>query len=880
MWGSWYSMFYKHELRAEKRSSIVARLAPFVIALPLLLVSTTLFANPGEPYRCIAYHSIGKLCCVTSNRGGFGKWNYSGGVGEVRCMLGEYHPDMGGYPKGSLVEYTWSADLWVGALVDGEPLVSVSFGADRVGDFQYEFKPDEEPFGRIIYRSISDQSSPEFEQAISEEDYIAVFTDTFTDGEYLGLDFFDQRPHKPLGIEVTQGSYGWSYPYAEDFILFNLTIRNIAEHNLHNVYVGIVIQPFVFFQHPVGIPDGPSQYDEICGYLSTHESWRDKGAIDTLNLAWHADNDGDPYEGQFLDEPRPYRSCTGIAGIRLLTPLPAGADFSYNWWVGDPYYTWDWGPRRRPPPGEALYDFHGGLFARPLGDRNKYYMLSNGEMDYDQARTATVSLNDPQWLPPPQDMAQDFADGKYPEYLLSVGPFYIPEGTTLPLAFAYVAGENFHTDPQNIGHLQDRQVDRYYENLDFSDIAKNAVWAGWVYDNPGVDTDGDGYFGESRISVVDSQLIGGEWVVTSADTNWYKGDGVPDWRAAGPPPAPRFWLTPTLNGIHVRFNGYLSETTEDIFSNIIDFEGYRVYFGRDDREASLSLVASYDRENFDKYVFDRGIGLSGEFRIQSVPFTLEQLRCLYGDADNPCDDLDFNPLRFTATRPYFMPGYPDSAFYFTKHDHNASVLGISSPITKIYPDQPKPVPGDSLNPDAVTEDGYLKYYEYECTIDGLLPTVSYYVNVTAFDFGSPESGLTALETSKVNGLQYTWPKGTSDQISGTLPPVYIYPNPYRIDAHYRGEGYEGRGREHLPDFRTREIHFENLPAKCWISIFTLDGDLVRKIRHDTEPSDPTSTHDSWNFITRNAQLPVTGIYYWTVEDDNGGVQMGKLVIIL
>ncbi|MDX9858611.1 MAG: hypothetical protein RBT76_12530 [candidate division Zixibacteria bacterium] len=305
-----------------------------------------------------------------------------------------------------------------------------------------------------------------------------------------------------------------------------------------------------------------------------------------------------------------------------------------------------------------------------------------------------------------------------------------------------------------------------------------------------------------------------------------------------------------------------------------------MYFGRDDRESSLSLVASYDRENFDKYVFNPGIGINGEFQIQSIPFTIDELRCLYGEGDDPCEDMDFNPLAYTATRPFFMPGHPDSAFYFTKHDHNASVLGISTPIRKTYPTQPKPEPSDTLNPDAITEDGYLKYYEYECTIDGLLPTVPYYVNVTAFDFGSPESGLTALETSKVNGLQYTWPKATADQLGDKLPPVYVYPNPYRIDAHYRREGYEGRGREHLPDFRTREIHFENLPAKCWISIFTLDGDLVRKIRHDTEPSDPNSTHDSWNFITRNAQLPVTGIYLWTVEDDDGGVQMGKLVIIL
>ncbi|MBD3404378.1 hypothetical protein GF420_15920, partial [candidate division GN15 bacterium] len=326
---------------------------------------------------------------------------------------------------------------------------------------------------------------------------------------------------------------------------------------------------------------------------------------------------------------------------------------SYNWWVnnvlGDLLY--EFGPRRRPGPGQPFWRFHTGGSGMPRGDRNKYHVLSNGEIDYDQAYTATIGPNHPDWLDPPQDIALDVADGKSVMYLLSVGPFFIPKGATQSFAFAYVAGENFHTYPQNIGHLQNQQIDLYYENLDFSDIAKNAVWAGWVYDNPGVDTDGDGYYGEYRVSVVDSQFIDGEWIVTEADTNWYKGDGVPDWRAAGPPPAPKFWLTPTLNGIHVRFNGHLSETTKDIFSNIVDFEGYRVYIGRDDRESSLSMVASFDRENFDKYVFNPGIGVNGDYEVHSIPFTLEELRCLYGDGSEPCEDMDFNPLRFTAQRP-------------------------------------------------------------------------------------------------------------------------------------------------------------------------------------------------------------------------------------
>ena len=213
-----------------------------------------------------------------------------------------------------------------------------------------------------------------------------------------------------------------------------------------------------------------------------------------------------------------------------------------------------------------------------------------------------------------------------------------------------------------------------------------------------------------------------------------------------------------------------------------------------------------------------------------------------------------------------------------KHDANQSRLGYHTPIKRIYPTAPKPEPGDTINPEALTPDGYLKYYEYEMTINNLLPTVPYYVNVTAFDFGSPKIGLTALENAKTVGTKYAYPLGQASDTTADRK-VYIYPNPYRADGNYRLDGYEGRGLSWMIDDRLRRIHFVNLPAKCIISIFTLDGDLVRAINHDMDPSDPNSSHDTWDLINKNIQLVVSGLYYWTVEDNSGHFQIGKLVII-
>jgi len=526
-------------------------------------------------------------------------------------------------------------------------------------------------------------------------------------------------------------------------------------------------------------------------------------------------------------------------------------------------------------------DFGTGTTGLPVGDRNFYYVMSSGEVDYDQFYTATIGPFHSDWLYPPRDIAADIADGMPVEYVLSFGPFDLEPGATLPIVFAYVAGEDFHTDPYNIDNLPDNPR-RYYENLDFSDLAKNALWAEWIYDNPGVDTDGDGDSGEYCICAVESTLVDSAWVYTRVDTTWYKGDGIPDWRAVSPPPAPAFWIEPIAGGLRIRFNGQLSETTKDVFLKTIDFEGYRIYIGRDDRATSFSTVASYDRDNYDKYIWNLNAFPDPGFVLQDIPFTLDSLCCLYGFGDDPCRDSLFDPLAYTPSHPYNHPDFPDSFFYFVKHDFNTSELGVTTPIRKVYPDEPDPqtLPVDSLTPNRYTEEGYLKYYEYEFTITDLLPTVPYWVNVTAFDFGSPKGGLRALETSVTLGARYAYPLSPYGMKEENIGKVYVYPNPYRIDAGYRRLGFEGRTRDDLPADKVRAIHFANLPPRCTIKIFSLDGDLIKKIEHDMDPSDPNASHDQWNLITRNYQAVVSGLYYWTVESPDGQTQIGKLAIIM
>ena len=178
----------------------------------------------------------------------------------------------------------------------------------------------------------------------------------------------------------------------------------------------------------------------------------------------------------------------------------------------------------------------------------------------------------------------------------------------------------------------------------------------------------------------------------------------------------------------------------------------------------------------------------------------------------------------------------------------------------------------------MTEDGYLKYFEYEYVLRDLLPSRLYFVSVTAFDYGSPGHGLKALETNPTINAVGAYPQNAVALVEEEIPEVVVYPNPYRIDGQYRAYGFEGLGSDR-PDDRVRAIHFTNLPHKCTIKIYSIDGDLIREINHDCASEDPTCMHEQWDLITRNTQAVVSGIYYYVVESEFGN-QIGKLVIIM
>ncbi|KAA3632859.1 MAG: hypothetical protein DWP97_10260 [Calditrichaeota bacterium] len=779
---------------------------------------------------CDAEHDIGKLVLKSNRAVFFGGVNF---FNRTQCISNKETFYYGAeYPKDSKIAALNHGRVLIGGILNGDTIVNGTYT----------------PLFLKEYRSILSPEADSNNDAVSEQDYISIDVDNIADP------YFNPAPIHPLNIKVTKKSYAWSYKYAEDIVFFDVSIQNIGDTKIHKVYAGILL--FFIVGHYNQIDNITN--DDIAGLYKSKIQYSCTEFEDSLIFLWGADADGDPSNGEYVDrinfgEGVTKKSATSVSGAMFLSKMSDDIKRSFNWYASDEFNTFEFGPQAR----ESFREFANGSIGMPSTDEGWYHLLSNGEIDYDQAYITRITQYDPVWLYPNQEVSEEIAIGGYNKNnILSIGPIDLPPGATVSFPFAYIAGEKFHRNPDNINFLPDIP-ESYYKNLDFSDINTNAKWARWIYDNPGIDTDGDGDSGRA--------------VECNGERIWVEGDGVPDWKAAGPPPAPYFWITQEENALHVRFNGSRSETEKDIFTKIADFEGYNIYFGRDDREASLSLVASYDLINYDKYVWHPNLGDNGKYIVDDIPFSLDSLKCLY---TNSCDDSLFDPTRFTAVAPLVTS---DSIFYFTKHHNNA----LFSAISKVYPNarDPRLIPEDSLTDDDFTEEGFYKYFEYEFTIDNLLPTVEYWVNITAFDFGSPKSGLQALETSKTVGLQMAYPLSHEEVVDGKNE-IFVYPNPYQIDANYRGNSFEGIGEEDRHVDRVRKINFANLPPKCEIKIFSLDGDLIRHLHHEVPASDPTYTHHTWDLITRNTQLIVSGMYYWTVEFPNGETKIGKFVVVM
>ncbi|MCP4582326.1 MAG: hypothetical protein GY839_11990 [candidate division Zixibacteria bacterium] len=842
-----------------------------------------LYKTAVAPNLTLRVHRVGNVWFSITNYGKLG----SEGRDLYDPLTNEPAPACE-FPAGTNLEYLFQGCIWIGAVVEGDEPgeldTLVSIGDDGWWSDILELNPEPPPDGNILMLSTRGETSPPYApnfgslneitdrsfEAISEQDFICVMTDTIMVG--VTPDPNDSRPHRPLNMKIVQKSYSWSYEYAEDFVLIDFEIENVGLQALENVWIALYIDADVAHTSEDGYGAEEGAQDDICGFLQYFypEGVPEEATEDTVKTeiftAWIADNDAQPDGGSFI-----YSSARGLSGCRVVqapspgsSPEDEGIQYGFNWWISNVNSQLDWGPQW-VSNYNIWHQFPGGGRGTPGGDRAKYQVMSNGEFDYDQiwCNLDIWEDLDTAWMPNTASDPADLANGYDTRYLYSFGEFEsIPPGQVLPLTIAYICGDKLHQDPANYGaNLQNGTDDStsiatYYNNLNFRDFATNAQWAEWVYDNPGRDSCWDADLEAWILDGVFGQADTTGWTYDLPDSTpvlfWYKGDGCPDFKGPPPPNSPKLNFIVEKGIVKLIWQSINTETGEentgsedaiDSFNGKMDFEGYSVYRSYD--ALNWALMGRYDKVDWLPVKWDDTIDPAQWVvnRDKEYPMNRDEIEEAYPGSDPDDWDSDINAVNWQA------------------YDHN---LGFA----------------DVLDSTGVENGKDVNYYSFEVT--GLSKSKGIYFAITAFDFGDPLTELGSLESAQSINASLVYPISKHD-------PIMVYPNPYKITdtEHFTEFGYEDpQGLGH--DEQDRRIMFSNFPDeyRAIIRIWSLGGDLIRTVTYNPDESigsPPGIIY--WDLVSRNGQAVVSGMYLYSIEfisigsQENRESEIGKFVII-
>lgn len=355
------------------------------------------------------------------------------------------------------------------------------------------------------------------------------------------------------------------------------------------------------------------------------------------------------------------------------------------------------------------------------------------------------------------------------------------------------------------------------------------------------------------------------------------------------------WAQVAYNGEDVDGDGKL-DPDEDINKNgLLDGEEdlYRIEFDLNsngqwdlgeevfgDEDGNLDIFED-SHVNYQRGIVDSN-GVIDRYILPSPPPS-PNLAIIPGDrkASLYWDDLPENfedPITrekdFEGYRIYSSPktfGSQDDATLLAQFDVKDSIgLGYQTGFESIRYD--------------TTINGY--EYKYRFVNDNLLNgwPGKYFYSVTSYDKGNPANKLQSMESAINENITYAVPgKPVSNQDNRE---IYVYPNPYRAGAQWDGGGT-----------RDRLIWFANLPSRATIRIYSLAGDLIDEINHDaatysgsdinrlsqgvsSQNTEYSGGEHAWDLITRQNQAIATGLYLYSVKDeDTGDIYTGKFLVI-
>ncbi len=103
-----------------------------------------------------------------------------------------------------------------------------------------------------------------------------------------------------------------------------------------------------------------------------------------------------------------------------------------------------------------------------------------------------------------------------------------------------------------------------------------------------------------------------------------------------------------------------------------------------------------------------------------------------------------------------------------------------------------------------------------------------------------------------------------------LDNIYVVPNPYVATSAFEPPNTFRAGRGE------RRIYFMNLPPECTIRIYTITGQLVQTLQHNSTIDDGQL---AWDLVTRDGMNIAFGVYIFHVDAPGIGEHVGRFAVI-
>lgn len=449
-------------------------------------------AKPSaRPEKAYFIHSTGNLWTTVSNFGSVGDPN-SASAGRPSMQ----------WPGGASSNYLYDGGIWIGTLIGGDPIVT-----------SYFYNPDQEYFPTTGFPGELG-TTVGGSKAKSLEDSYMIFDD---------LESHSESSHLPLGVRIVQRGMTWSLPDYDDAVAFEYEIFNTGLNgDLTDVHVG-----FWYDVDVASIDDSSPHIDDLVDYDGWDEADTDTDIQDSVDPY---DLNGDGWTG-YDEYGVPYDRDQGHNPN--YDPSLIEADGFYDEWgilfdAAAPALMWqtDVDELGRVAGQPAIVDgdtLHGYIFPRsvsyiydgddPVSSSNDYgehemtpevdgwfggmILATGAEPKEIEGRLYSVASSHQWWnweSDPKTDADRwDYMLGKhvasqskkflnnplelgFPQFdyrfLLTTGPFDLPEGSSIKLVFVAVIGKGLEGMRENADNI----VEAYYSGSETSNPYNASNW--------------------------------------------------------------------------------------------------------------------------------------------------------------------------------------------------------------------------------------------------------------------------------------------------------------------------------------------------------------------------------------------------------------------